>query len=325
MQDHNPLLPLPAVALGVLLSVIALATSAQSEFPSKPIRVIVPYAAGGADLQVRTLAPSMVRLLGQQLLIENREGGGGTVGTGAVKNAAPDGYTLLYAGSGVFTSVVHLRKDPPYGLDDFAAIGNVIGTSFVMAARSDAPFKSIAELVAFARANPGKVNFGSAGTGTTTHLSGEAFQGAAGVRFTHVPFQGIGPAVRSILGGNIDIVVGLPGPILPQTRAGKLIALATTGTARMEFAPDQPTWREAGFDAIEISRFGFFAPRATPEAIVARLIAAVAEAVKAPEFIEATQKTFNSVSYLPPAELRRILDDESRVNSKLIRDLKLVE
>lgn len=295
----------------------------QAQYPVRPIRVIVPYAAGGTDLQVRTFAPSLVQLLGQQLLIENREGGGGTVGATAVKNAAPDGYTLLYTGSGVFTSVVHLRKDPPYSLDDFVPIGNVMGTPFVMAARGDAPFKTLTELVAYAKANPRKVNFGSAGTGTTTHLSGEAFQGAAGVQFTHVPFQGIGPAVRSILGGNVDIVIGLAGPILPQVRGGRLIALATTGMSRLEFAPDTSTWREAGFDALEVSRFGFFAPRGTPEAVVARLIGAVAEAVKAPEFVEATRKTFNSVDYLPPAELRRVFEEENRVNAKLIRELKL--
>ena len=113
----------------------AIPLAAHAQYPVKPIRVIVPYAAGGSDLQVRTLAPSMINLLGQQLLIENREGGGGTVGATAVKNAAPDGYTLLYTGSGVFTSVIHLRKDPPYAIDDFVPIGNVIGTPFVMAAR----------------------------------------------------------------------------------------------------------------------------------------------------------------------------------------------
>jgi tripartite-type tricarboxylate transporter receptor subunit TctC len=311
------------ICILAIAGLTALSLAAHAQYPAKPIRVIVPYAAGGTDLQVRTLAPSMVQILGQQLLIENREGGGGTVGASAVKNAAPDGYTLLYTGSGVFTSVVHLRKEPPYSLDDFVPIGNVMGTPFVMAARVDAPFKTLAELVAYAKAHPRKVNFGSAGTGTTTHLSAEAFQGAAGVQFTHVPFQGIGPAVRSILGGNVDIVIGLAGPILPQVRGGKLIALATTGMSRLEFAPDQPTWREAGFDALEVSRFGFFAPRGTPEAIVARLVATVAEAVKAPEFVDASRKTFNSVDYLPPAELRRVLEEENRVNARLIRELKL--
>ena len=315
--------PYKALCMLAIAGLAAGSFVAHAQYPVRPIRVIVPYAAGGTDLQVRTLAPSLVQLLGQQLLIENREGGGGTVGATAVKNAPPDGYTLLYTGSGVFTSVVHLRKEPPYSLDDFVAIGNVMGTPFVMAARGDAPFKTLTELVAYAKANPRKVNFGSAGTGTTTHLSGEAFQGAAGVQFTHVPFQGIGPAVRSILGGNVDIVIGLAGPILPQVRGGKLIALATTGNARLEFAPEQPTWREAGFDALEVSRFGFFAPRGTPEPIVARLITAVAESVKAPEFIDATRKTFNSVDYLPPAELRRVLEEENRVNAKLIRELKL--
>ena len=299
--------------------------TAQTEFPTRPIRVIVPYGAGGSDQQVRALAPPIVQRLGQPLIVENREGGSGVIGTLAVKSAAADGYTLLYTGSGVLTAVVHLRKDTPYGVEDFVPIGNVIGTSYVVAARAEAPFKTAQALITYAKANPGKVNFGSAGIGTTTQLIGEALQIAAGVQFTHVPFQGIGPAVRSILGGNVDIVIGLPGPIMPQVRGGKLLALATTGTSRLEFAPEAPTLREAGYDAVEVARFGFYAPRGTPDAVLAKLVGAIAEAVKAPEFVEATQRTFNSIAYLSPAEMRPVLVEENRYYANLIRSLKLSE
>jgi tripartite-type tricarboxylate transporter receptor subunit TctC len=313
-------------ARALLLACAALAgapVSAQSDYPSKPIRVIVPYAPGGTDQQVRTLAPSLTRLLGQQLVVENREGGGGTVGTSAVKNAAADGYTLLYTGSGVLTVAPFMRKGVPYGLDDFAAIGNVIGTPFVLAARLDAPFKTLQELIAYAKANPEKVNFGSAGQGTTTHMTGEALQAAAGVKMTHVPFQGIGPAVRSILGGNVDIVIGLPSAILPQVQGGKLHALATTGTARSEFVADRPTLREAGHDVVEVTKFGLFAAKGTPEPILQKLTAALAEAVRAAEFVDATKRTFNSVLYLGPTQLRSMLDAEQKYFQKLVRELKL--
>lgn len=298
---------------------------AQADYPNRPIRVIVPYAQGGTDQQVRTLAPSLVKLLGQQLVIENREGGGATVGTAAVKAAAADGYTLLYTGTGAMTVAVHMRQGVPYTIDDFVPIGNVVGTPFVVAARPDAPFKTLPELLDFARSHPGKINFGSAGIGTTTHMTGEALQAATRIAMTHVPYQGIGPAVRSILGGNVDIVIGLPGPIVPQVRGGKLTALATTGSARLEFLPEHRTLREHGVDVVEITKFGFFAPKGTPEPVVAKLVTAVAQAVRAPDFVEATKNTFNTILYVPPAEYRRMLDEESRLFAKMIVELKLTQ
>jgi tripartite-type tricarboxylate transporter receptor subunit TctC len=311
--------------LGVALVVAATGALAQSDYPSKPIRVLVPYAPGGTDQQIRALAPTLQKLLGQPLVVENREGGGATIGTNAVKMAAADGYTLLYTGTGAFTVATHMRKGVPYTLDDFVPIGNVTGTSFIVAARPDAPFKTYAELIAFAKANPGKVNFGSAGLGTTTHMTGEALQSAAGVQFTHVPFQGIGPAVRALIGSQIDIAIGLPSAIIPQVNGGKAIALASTGTARSEFAPNAPTLREGGHDVVEITKFGLFAARGTPEPVIAKLTAALAESVRAPEFVELAKRTFNTIYYLGPADYRPALDAESRYFRKLIGDLKLAD
>lgn len=319
----------PAIVLRALAAAVlggaAVAASAQSDFPNKPIRILVPYAPGGTDHQIRALAPTFTKLLGQPLIIENREGGGATLGTAAVKAAAPDGYTLLYTGTGALTVAPHMRKGVPYVLEDFVPIGNVIGTSFIVAAKLDTPFRTIQELIAYAKANPERVNFGSAGTGTTTHMTGEALQSAANVKFTHVPFQGIGPAVRSILGGNVDIVIGLGSAIMPQVLGGKLQALASTGTARSEFVPDKPTLVESGYDAVEVTKFGLFAPKGTPDPIVQKLVIALAEAVKAPDFIELAKKTFNTVLYLPPTDYRRALEDDSQYFGKLVRELKLGE
>lgn len=298
---------------------------AQSDFPNKPIRVIVPYAPGGTDTQMRALAPAFSKLLGQQMVVENREGGGATIGTTAVKIAAPDGYTLLYTGTGALTVAPHMRKGVPYTLDDFTFIGNVTGTPFIMAARPDVPFKNLTELITYARANPSKINFGSAGIGTTTHMAGAAFDAAAKAPLTHVPFQGIGPAVRGLLGSQVDIVVGLASAIAPQIAGGKLIPIATTGTERSEWAPGVPTWKEAGYDVVEITKFGMLAPKGTPEPIVQKLVAALAEAVKSPEFIALAKKTYNTIQYMPPAEMRAVVERESKYFHKLITDLKLGE
>jgi tripartite-type tricarboxylate transporter receptor subunit TctC len=294
------------------------------EYPSRPIRVIVPYAPGGTDQQVRIMAPVLQRILGQSLVIDNVAGGGTIIGTGTVHKANPDGYTLLYTGTGAMSVIPNMTRTP-YTRNDFMPLGNVIGTPFVVAARVDAPFKTLAEFVAFGRANPGKISFGSAGAGTTTHMAGEAIAAAGNFKILHVPFQGIGPAVTSILGGNVDVVVGLPNAIMPHVNAGKLIPLAITGPQRSDLMPSIMTVREGGLDMTDVTKFGFFAPKGTPEAVVRKWVAAIPEAMKAPEFIETTRKSFNSTMYLDPEQFRTVLDAEDRHFKKLIADLKLAE
>src|SRR5215213_5942482 len=144
-----------------LALVLASGMAAAQEFPTHPVRVIVPYGPGGVDLQVRAMAPTLARILGQQVVIENREGGGAVIGTNAVKNATPDGYTILFTGTSALAVVPHLRKSVGYSLDDFAPIGNATGTPLVIAVRADAPYKTLKELVAYAKANPGKINMGT--------------------------------------------------------------------------------------------------------------------------------------------------------------------
>ncbi len=305
-------------------SALPLAALAQQDYPNRPIRIIVPYAPGGTDQQVRLLAPALQKILGQSLVIENIAGAGAMIGTTAVKNARPDGYTLLYTGTGALTVGPNIGKTP-YVMDDLTPIGNVIGTPFVVAARPDAPFKTLAEMLTHARAHPGKVSYGSAGHGTTTHMAGEAIAAAAGIKLLHVPYQGIGPAVASILGGNVDMVVGLPNAIMPHVNAGKLAPLAITGPQRSDLMPGFMTVREAGLDMTDVTKFGFFAPKGTPDAILQKWIAAVPEAMKSPEFIEATRRSYNGAMYLNPAQFKAVLDNEDRHFKKLIKDLKLGE
>jgi tripartite-type tricarboxylate transporter receptor subunit TctC len=310
------LLALPLLALPCL-------TAAQG-YPERPIRVVVPYAPGGTDQQVRILAPALQKILGQGLVIENVAGGGATIGTAQVKNARPDGYTILYTGTGGLTVAPHIGK-PGYKMSDLLPVGNVIGTPFVVAARPDAPFKTMGELLTYARANPGKVTYGSAGHGTTTHMAGEAIAGAAGIQWLHVPYQGIGPAVTSILGGNVDTVIGLPNAIMPQVNAGKLVGLGITGPQRSDLMPGLPTMKESGIDMVDVTKFGFFLPRRTPDAILKKWAAAIPEAMKSPEFIEITRKSFNSTMYLDPVRFKAVLETEDAHFEKLVRTLKLGE
>ncbi len=310
------------ITLGAALA-LALPAAAQ-DWPAKPIRVIVPYAPGGTDQQIRAMAPTLQKILGQPLVIENKAGGGAAIGAAFVKESAPDGYTVLYTGNGALTVVTHMRKQS-YSLDDFVPVGNVTGTPFVVAARPGAPFKTIKEMVAYAKANPDKATYGSAGQGTTTHMAGEAIASAAGIKIVHVPYQGIGPAVTSILGGNVDMVIGLPSAIMPQVAAGKLVALASTGPQRTDILKDMPTLRESGIDVVDVTKFGMLAPKGTPPAVVQKLTAALREASANPEFVELMRKTYNSIMFLEPVQFRSTLDTEDRYFKALIDRLGLQE
>ncbi len=310
-----------ALACGALLA-LAGGASAQ-DFPNRPVRIIVPYGPGGVDLQVRAMAPTLSRILGQQIVVENREGGGAVIGTTAVRNAAPDGYTLLYTGTSALAVVPQMRKNVGYALDDFAAIGNITATPLVVAVRGDTPYRTVQELVAYAKANPTKINMGTAGPGTSTHMAGEAFQIVAGITFTHVPFKGVGAATQGILGGSSDIVFGLPGVMAPHVPSGKLRILASMGRTRSEFFPDQPTLIEAGYEVTEITRFGFFAPRPTPAAVQQKLVDAVAQASREPEFLALMKKGSTTVSYLSPADFRAAVVAESEYWGKMLKNPRL--
>ena len=293
------------------------------DFPSRSIKVIVPYGPGGVDLQVRAMVPTLTKSLGQTVVIENKEGGGATVGTLAVKNAPADGYTLLFTGTSALAVVPHLRKNVGFSMDDFVAIGNATSTPLVVATRIDTPYTTLSELIAYARANPGKINMGTAGIGTSTHMAGESFQIAADINFTHIPYRGVGAATQAILGGNSDIVFGLPGVVAPHVLTGKMRVLASMGTKRSEFFPNQPTLVESGYNVTEITRFGFFAPKNTPASVQTKLIDAVSRAARDPDFITSMRASSTSVLYLNPAELKAAVEDESAYWSKILKNPKL--
>ena len=211
-------------ALSALTLVLPFAPASAQTYPDKPIRIIVPYGPGGVDGQMRLAQPFMEPLLGQVLVIENRPGAGAIVGTTAVRNAAPDGYTLLFTGTSALSVVPHMKK-VPYKMDDFIPIGTLSATSLIVVAPVGAPFKTLAEMIAYAKKNPGKLNYGSSGVGTTIHMVGLALQVGAGIEFTHVPYTGMAQTVAGMSVGVPISPSGFPAPSWVRSREGRCASL----------------------------------------------------------------------------------------------------
>ena len=253
-------------------------------WPDKPIRLIVNFGTGGApDMVARLYAPRLSEALGQPVVVENRAGAGGNIGVEAVARSAADGYTLLSSASSSFVIGPHiytkLAFDP---VKDIVPVAAAALTPMYLVVRPGLPAATVAELVAHARANPGKLNYGSAGAGTLPHAAAEMLLRTAGIRATHVPYKGSGAALAALLGDQVDFVFD-PGVAIPQVKAGKVRLLAVGSAARSPGFQDTPTLREAGADMTAVSVVGLFAPAGTPAEIVARLNRELARIMQAPE------------------------------------------
>jgi tripartite-type tricarboxylate transporter receptor subunit TctC len=252
-------------------------------WPSKPIRLIVNFGVGGApDVVARLYAPRLSEALGQPVVVENRAGAGGNIGVEAVARAAADGYTLLSSASSSFVIGPHVYK---LAFDPVKEVLPVVPTALTpmyLVVRPEIPAKSVAELLAHARMNQGKLNYGSAGNGTLPHAAGEMLLRAADIQAVHIPFKGSGAALAALLGGQVDFVFD-PGVAIPQVKAGKARLLAVGSAARSQAFPDTPTLREAGVEMTAVSVVGLYAPAGTPGPIVARLNSEVTRILQAPE------------------------------------------
>jgi tripartite-type tricarboxylate transporter receptor subunit TctC len=301
-----------AVVLHFLLfSAVCLA----QDYPSKPITMVNPFPPGGvADVVGRPLAALMEKNLKQPVVMINRTGAGGAVGMGVVAKSPGDGYTILMGLSSISIFPVADRvngKPPAFELSDFAPIALVTADPTVLVVRSDGPYKTIKDLVDAAKANPGKINYSSSGVYGTLHVAMEIFSNAAGIKLFHVPYQGGGPAVTALLGGQVEASAQGPAAAIGQIRGGKFRALASWGTERLKLLPDIPTFKELGYDAEFYIWSGVFAPASTPAAIQTRLRAAVREAATSSEFKAAMEKVSTPVSYLDAPEFKKYWDRDA--------------
>jgi tripartite-type tricarboxylate transporter receptor subunit TctC len=261
---------------------IALTAAVAQDYPTHPVTVVVPFAAGGGnDAMARLIAQRIGPALGQQFVIENHPGAGGNIGARQVAHAAPDGYTLLVGNSGVFGVGPSLYANA--GFDprkDFAAVGLIASFQQVVVVHPSLPIHSITELVAYAKQNPGKLNYASAGVGSGSHISTELFTSMAGIMLTHVPYRGTGPAMSDLIGGHVAMMITTIGGALGQIRGGLIRPLAVTGAERSPVFPDLPTVAESGVPGyVAVIHYGLVAPAGTPAALVDKLNAELRKAL----------------------------------------------
>lgn len=271
-----------AAAAAALLPALGVAQS----YPDRPIRVIVPVPAGGTpDVVARMVQPGLTNLLGQQLVIDNRGGAGGLIGAELAAKAVPDGYTLFFSSPGSLTILPHLQKQVAYDtLRDFAPISLVSIGPFLLITHPSLPVKTVKDLLALAKSEPGKLNYASAGNGAANHLAMELFKSMAGVNITHVPYKGAPQAITDLIGGSVNLMFNSIPPVLQHIKSGRLRLIGVSSAKRSPQLPDVPTVSEAGVPGYEsITWFGLLAPAKTPKTIVARLNEVLVKVVRAPE------------------------------------------
>ncbi len=302
--------------VGALPLLASLPAAAQDVYPTRPIQMIVPFPPGGvADITGRPTAHVMGRLLKQSVVVVNKAGAGGSVGAAQAARATPDGYTILMALSSISVLPVADRlqgRPPAYELDQFAPIALISADPTVLVVRGDGPYRTLKNFVDEAKAKPGTINYGSSGVYGTLHVAMEIFAGAAGIKLFHIPYQGGGPAVAALLGGQIDALASGPSAAIGQIKAGKMRALAVWGDKRLASLPDVPSMKELGYDATFYIWSGLFAPSATPPAIMAILRDAVRRTAEDPEFKDAMAKVETPIAYLDAPEFKTFLDRDAK-------------
>ena len=320
-----------ASLLTAFLGVLALQPAmAQETYPTRPIQMVVPFPPGGvADITGRPTAQVMGRLLKQSVVVVNKPGAGGSVGAASAARATPDGYTILMALSSISVLPVADRlqgRPPAYELDQFAPLALISADPTVLVVRADGPYRTLKDFVEAAKAKPGTINYGSSGVYGTLHVAMEILAGAADIKLFHIPYQGGGPAVAALLGGQIEALASGPSAAIGQIKAGKMRALAVWGDKRLASMPDVPSMKELGYDATFYIWSGLFAPAATPPAILAALRDAARRTAEDAEFKEIMAKVETPIAYLDAPEFKTFLDrDAARLRTAVERIGKVPE
>ncbi|MEA2948873.1 MAG: hypothetical protein QOI40_4203 [Alphaproteobacteria bacterium] len=306
-----------------ILVVILSAGPAFAAFPDRPIRVIVSFPPGGAsDGVARILAEGLSTRLGVPVVVENQGGAAGTIAGAMVARAAPDGYTMLVSATAVFAMVLNLRKldfDPLHDLLPVARIGESLRA---LAVSPKLPVKTLAEVVAYAKSNPGKLNYGSSGQGSTVHILTESFRAAAGIDIVHIPYRGAGPSLTGLLAGDIEILMDTV--VVPHVQSGRLIGLAAAGDERLSELPDLPTLAEAGYSNVRTSGWtALFAPAQLPLDILEVYSSTVAALFKDDAFLKRIVATGSKPAYLAPAAFADHVRKDNDYFGRVIRELNI--
>ena len=317
-------------ALGSIASAVVLGagllggTSALAQaYPTKPVTIIVPFAAGGTtDILARIIGQALTAELGQSVVVDNRAGAGGNIGGQAAAKAAPDGHTLFMGTVGTHAINASLYKKMPFDpVKDFAPLTRVANVPNLLVANPAQPYKSVKDLIAYAKANPGKVNFGSSGNGSSIHLSGELFKSLAKVDMQHVPYKGSAPAVTDLLGNQIGIMFDNMPSAIQHVRSGKLVPLAVTTAKRSPELPNVPTIAEAGVPGYEAtSWFGMFAPAGTPAPVLAKLNAAIVKVLGQPDVKKKINEQGAEVYSETPEQFAAFIQTESVKWGKVVKE-----
>ncbi len=318
-----------ALAAALLAATATGLVHAQAPYPSRPITMVVPFPAGGlADIVGRPVAEAMGRELGQPVVVENKGGAGGGIGMGQAAKAAPDGYTILMALSSY--SVLPeadglLGRAPLYAYGQLRPIARFTADPTVLAVRAESPWKTVKDFVEDARRNPGKLNYGSSGNYGTMHVPMEILAQTAGVKMTHVPFTGAGPAVVALLGGQVDAVSSGPATVLQHVKSGKLRVLAHWGNGKLESMPDVPALKDQGYPAEYAQWSGLFIPAGVPEPIAQRLRAAARAAGNDPKVREVIGNAGSPILYQDTPDFERYVQSDIRRMSEVVRKIGKVE
>jgi tripartite-type tricarboxylate transporter receptor subunit TctC len=311
------------IAAIVAVGLVAGISSANAQnYPNRAITLVIPFAPGGSTSIVgRGIADKMSELLGEKVVVDNRPGAGGTVGTKAVAKSDPDGYTLVLGYTGTLAIGPSLYKSVGYDpRKDFAPIGLIGNAPNSLVVNPSFPAKTVAELIAYAKANPGKVNFGSAGAGTASHITGEYFARTAGITLVHIPYKGTGPALTDLLGGHIPMAFAPIPASHPNVSAGKLRALAVTSTTRSGLLPDVPTMAEAGLPGFDASLYyGLAAPAGTPRAIIDKLNKVLREALASDEVKRQLGNDGTEITPGTPEDYADFIDKDEKKWAQLVK------
>ncbi len=305
-----------------LTLLVVIPSSALAEFPDKPITCVVSFAAGGTtDIAARSMADLASKLLGQPMVVINKPGGTGSVGLASVKKEKPDGYNIVLVAGGIFISQ-HMRQLPFDILKDFTPIIQWGEYPTPVLVRDDSPWKTFKELVDYAKKNPGKIRYGTSGTGSIFHLAMETFALQEGIKWTHIPFKGGHPATMAILGGHIEVMV-VPTDFKAFVRPGQLRFLSSFGQARLPSYPGVPTWKELGYNIEMIHPAGWVGPKGLPKGVVDKLHGTFKQAIGHPEFKRVMKDLEFPINYRNPEDLAVLMKELTEKYGKLVKQAGL--